>query len=93
MDWDHITANDILAIFTSFCKGDMVISKVEIFPSLYGLEQMKNDSLYGPPQRLFDDEQKDKKAISKKKKEVKSKEETNDFIDEADIENEGFHSQ
>ena len=26
----------------------MIISKVEIYPSLYGLEQMKKDTLYGP---------------------------------------------
>jgi hypothetical protein len=49
MDWDNITAVDILKLFNSFCKGDMFISEVEIFPSLFGLEQMKTDSLYGPP--------------------------------------------
>jgi hypothetical protein len=56
MDWDHINAVDILALFNSFCKGDMIVEKVEIYPSLYGLEQMKNDTLYGPPKQLFDDD-------------------------------------
>jgi hypothetical protein len=49
MDWDNISALDILALFTSFCKGEMAIYKVEIYPSLFGLEQMKNDAIYGPP--------------------------------------------
>ena len=65
MDWEHLTATDLLALFSSFCKGDMLITKVEIYPSLYGLEQMKKDSLYGPPKELFDDEQ----QVKKKQKE------------------------
>jgi hypothetical protein len=28
MDWDNITATDILQLFNSFCKGDMFISQV-----------------------------------------------------------------
>jgi hypothetical protein len=54
MDWDALNAVDILALFSSFCKGDMFISKVEIFPSLFGLEQMKKDSMYGPPKEVLD---------------------------------------
>jgi hypothetical protein len=38
MDWDNLTAVDILALFTSMCKGDMVVTKVEIYPSLFGIE-------------------------------------------------------
>lgn len=38
MDWDNLNATDILALFTSLCKGDMIIEKVEIYPSLFGLE-------------------------------------------------------
>lgn len=39
MDWDNLTAIDILSIFNSLCKGgDMFIRKVEIYPSLFGLE-------------------------------------------------------
>ena len=53
MDWDNLNATDILALFTSLCKGDMIIEKVEIYPSLFGLEQMKKDTLYGPPKELF----------------------------------------
>ena len=69
MDWDNLTAVDILAIFSSLCKGDMLVKKVEIYPSLYGIEQMKKDTLYGPPKELFvDDEQNlNKKKLKKKK--------------------------
>ena len=68
MDWDNINATDLLALFTSLCKGEMIITKVEIMPSLYGIEQMKKDTLYGPPKELFDEEakpaKKNKKAIA-----------------------------
>lgn len=36
MDWDNMSAVDILALFRSFCKGEMYVAKVEIYPSLYG---------------------------------------------------------
>jgi hypothetical protein len=69
MDWDNLTAVDILAMFSSLCKGDMLVTKVEIYPSLFGLEQMKNDTLYGPPKEVFvDDEEVAKKQKKKKKK-------------------------
>ena len=28
IDWDNITAVDILALFSSLCKGDMFVEKV-----------------------------------------------------------------
>jgi hypothetical protein len=68
MDWDSLTAVDVLAIFTSLCKGgDMIVRKVSIYPSLYGIEQMKKDSLYGPPKDLFDDEAAQNAANKKNK--------------------------
>ena len=78
MDWDNLTAVDILSLFSSFCKGDMFISKVEIFPSLFGLEQMKKDSLYGPPKELFDAIP--AKGIKKNKKVLDENED--EFIDD-----------
>jgi len=45
----------------------MFISKVQIYPSLYGMEQMKKDQLYGPPQDLFTNK-KVKKYQKKSKK-------------------------
>lgn len=54
LDWDLITASDILAMLRSLCSGDKIVQKVQIYPSLFGLEQMKKDSLYGPPKEIFD---------------------------------------
>jgi len=53
MDWDVIGAVDLLAMFTSLCQGEMVVTKVEIYPSLFGLEKMKEDTLFGPPKEVF----------------------------------------
>jgi hypothetical protein len=53
MDWDNISALDLLALFSSLSKGDVVVYKVEIYPSLFGLEKMKHDSLMGPPKEIF----------------------------------------
>jgi len=53
LDWDNISAVDLFSLFNSFCQGDMLIQRVDIFPSLYGIEQMKNDSTYGPPKEMF----------------------------------------
>jgi hypothetical protein len=56
LDWDAISAFDILVLFRSFCHavgGHAMIEKVQIYPSLYGIEQMKKDSLYGPPKEIF----------------------------------------
>ena len=58
MDWDTVSAVDILAVFQSLCTGERVVHKVEIYPSLFGLEHMKNDSLYGPPKEIFQDQEK-----------------------------------
>lgn len=53
LDWEAIGAADLFILFKSFCKTKGSIEQVEIYPSLYGLEQMKNDSMYGPPKELF----------------------------------------
>jgi len=78
MDWDNLNATDILSLFSSFCKGDMFIKKVEIYPSLFGLEQMKKDTLYGPPKELFAEG--DAEKSKKKKKQIALDEDEN--IDE-----------
>lgn len=54
LDWDSISAIDLLALFQSFCtKGGMAVEKVEIYPSKFGKEQMERDILYGPPKDMF----------------------------------------
>ena len=72
MDWDSISAVDILALFNSLCKGDKVVTKVEIYPSLFGLQKMNEEKVNGPPKEIFDlneEEQRRLKAKQKKKKE------------------------
>lgn len=88
MDWDNLTATDLLSLFTSLCKGDMFIEKVEIYPSLFGIEQMKKDSLYGPPKDILDEA-----ATSKKpKRKVDVEEDPDEFISDEEKEKQGFNS-
>lgn len=61
LDWDSISAIDLFVLFTSFCQsqgGGASIEKVEIFPSQFGIEQMKNDTTFGPPKEMFNAKQK-----------------------------------
>ena len=55
LDWDSIGTEDLLALFRSFCVGkpSFSIEKVSLYPSLYGIEQMKKDALFGPPKEIF----------------------------------------
>jgi hypothetical protein len=54
LDWDHISAQDLFFLFNSFCRGEAMVYKVDVFPSAYGKEQMEHDMLYGPPKGIFD---------------------------------------
>ncbi|KAH7300245.1 hypothetical protein KP509_24G052900 [Ceratopteris richardii] len=48
MDWDHIRAVDILAVMNSFLpKGGQILS-VSVYPSEFGLQQMKEEEKRGP---------------------------------------------
>ena len=49
----------------------MQIEKVSIYPSLFGIEQMKNDALYGPSPEMF----KKKSLTDSKIKKIKEKKE------------------
>jgi len=57
MDWDNIAAVDLLALFRSLCKGEKVVKSVHIYPSLFGIEKMQHDSIYGPPKEIFENEE------------------------------------
>ena len=54
-------ATDILCLLNSMCKTGMAVTKVEVRPSQYGKEKMKQDALYGPPPEIFSNEQKPEK--------------------------------
>jgi len=68
LDWDSIGVVDLFALFSSFCQANpatMDIDRVQIYPSLYGMEQMKNDLLYGPPKEMFKESKKKNKRRKK----------------------------
>jgi hypothetical protein len=76
LDWELITATDMLALFRTLCTGDRIVTKVQIYPSLFGLEQMKKDSLYGPPTEIFQKDMSEDQYTKRreaKKKAVKKK--------------------
>ena len=79
MDWDVLSAVDILALFRGICTGQQAISKVVVYPSLFGLEQMKKDTLYGPPKEIFQDV--DPQKQKKKNKKVDDSSESDDEED------------
>ena len=55
MDWESLSSDDLFALFHSFCH-DGKIMKVAIYPSQFGIDKMKNDAIYGPPQAIFTEE-------------------------------------
>jgi hypothetical protein len=57
MDWDNVEAVDLLALFRSLCNGDKIVRSVEIYPSLFGLQKMKEDAINGPPKEIFENEE------------------------------------
>jgi len=73
LDWDHVGAQDLFFLFSSFCKGESIVYKVDILPSQYGKERMEHDSLFGPPKGIFDKETDNKKQKLKIKKKQKQK--------------------
>jgi hypothetical protein len=53
MDWDHIKAVDLMALFSSFVPVGGRIDKVSIYPSEFGKERMQREELEGPPKEIF----------------------------------------
>lgn len=90
MDWDSISAVDLLALFQGLCSGEKVVHKVEIFPSLFGLERMKQDALHGPPKEIFDpgeEDMKKKRGYRGKKKQEDSADSSDEIMDMLEAEN------
>ena len=75
LDWDSISATDLLSLFRSLCisKGSMSIEKVEIYQSKFGKEAMERDILYGPPKDMF--KKKEGKKLSRKENKRESRKE------------------
>lgn len=53
LDWDHIKAEDLMALFSSFAPAGGRIEKVSIYPSEFGKERMQREELEGPPKEIF----------------------------------------
>lgn len=56
MDWDRITAKDILVLLSSFKPSGGVIKCVKIYISDLGLERMKYEDIHGPKELVEKDE-------------------------------------
>ena len=70
IDWDNMTAEDIMVVMQSFCPTGRTILKVTVYPSDYGKEQMKLEAEFGPA------------FLSKDEKEEEDEEESSDGEDE-----------
>ena len=51
LDWDKITAVDILAVLRSFLVKGQSIKAVSVYPSDFGLQKMKEEAAVGPQVR------------------------------------------
>ena len=52
MDWDRVTANDLLLLFSSLAPDQGRILSVKIFPSEYGRERIRVEDAEGPEELL-----------------------------------------
>eukprot|EP00939_MAST-03C_sp_MAST-3C-sp1_P000718 g718.t1 len=48
LDWDKIRAQDLFVLFSSFAPRSGRISSVTVYPSLFGIEEMKKEVSIGP---------------------------------------------
>ena len=54
LDWDHIKAVDLFALFSSFLPADSGrVERVDIYPSEFGKARMAREELEGPPREIF----------------------------------------
>ncbi|KAJ1725728.1 pre-rRNA-processing protein esf1 [Coemansia erecta] len=53
LDWDHVRAIDLLAVFNGFKPDGGAVLSVKIFPSDFGKERMSRESVEGPPTAIF----------------------------------------
>ena len=53
LDWDHIRAADLLAVFSSFAPEGGRILKAAVYPSEFGRERMDREAIEGPPKDIF----------------------------------------
>ena len=74
LDWENIHAVDLFMILNSFCSGTQKVTKVEIYPSEFGIKEMEKENLNGPDEQIYN---KDYKPKNKKNKNNENEEEEN----------------
>ena len=52
LDWDHIRAVDLMAVFGSYASAG-AIEGVVVYPSEFGRERMEREEMEGPPRGVF----------------------------------------
>ncbi|KAJ2851140.1 pre-rRNA-processing protein esf1 [Coemansia brasiliensis] len=58
MDWDHVHATDLFAVFSGFKPDSGAVLSVTIYPSEFGAERMAKEAIEGPPREIFADAKK-----------------------------------
>ncbi|PIA16857.1 hypothetical protein COEREDRAFT_18650, partial [Coemansia reversa NRRL 1564] len=53
MDWDHVRAADLFAVFEGFKPDSGAILSVRIYPSEFGTERLAKEAIEGPPRDIF----------------------------------------
>eukprot|EP00940_MAST-03C_sp_MAST-3C-sp2_P000676 g676.t1 len=48
MDWDKMRAEDLFVLFSSFAPSSGFVASVTVYPSLFGMKEMKKETLSGP---------------------------------------------
>ena len=79
LDWDHIRAVDLMAVFTSFVPEGGRLLKVAVYPSEFGRERMDREAIEGPPKAIFPE-----KGAKERNKEEEEEEEERDEASEQD---------
>lgn len=85
MDWDNLTAVDLMATFAGFAKGSGEIKSITIYPSEFGKEKMAKEEKEGPARDLFASEKKMKK--SKKNDDSDSDSDSDSDLSDIDLKN------
>ncbi|ERT03198.1 hypothetical protein HMPREF1624_01503 [Sporothrix schenckii ATCC 58251] len=89
LDWDHVKARDLMAMFASFVpkNGRGRIERISVYPSQFGKERMQREELEGPPREIFkakdsDEEEDDDEEGSKDSEDDDDSDEDDDDEDE-----------
>ncbi|KAJ1764689.1 pre-rRNA-processing protein esf1 [Coemansia sp. RSA 2526] len=53
MDWDHVRATDLFAVFSGFKPDSGAVLSVKVYPSDFGAERMAKEAVEGPPREIF----------------------------------------